>query len=124
MSYVVVVSCCHYSCIVVSRIVILHVVELRLVLLLTLLFRLVHVSHSQIIQHYLVFIALTGVVILKIDDIYGFYTLSGLSSHRKKTCRLRVWCIPTTSPGAGSQVMGMVLLNPTQGLPVMNPTNR
>ena len=88
-------------------------VELRLALLLTLLFRLVHVSHSQIIQHYPVFIALMGVAISKIDDIYGFYTLSGLSSHRKKTCRLRVQCIPATGPGAGSRVTGMVLLNPT-----------
>jgi len=56
-----------------------------------------------------------------IDDIYGFYTLSGLSSHRKKTCRLRVRCIPAPGPGAGSRVTGMVLLNPTRGLPVTNP---
>ena len=51
----------------------------------------------------------------------GFYTLSGLSSHRKETCGRRVRCIPATASGAGSRVTGTVLKYPTRGLPVMNP---
>ena len=52
----------------------------------------------------------------------GFHTFSGLSSHHKETCGLRVRCIPATASGAGSRVTGTVLKYPTRGLPVTNPS--